>query len=32
LNIGGFNLLSYTGQPMTLLSFINDALMTVFFS
>ena len=31
LNIGGFNLLSYTGQPMTLLSFINDALMTVFF-
>lgn len=31
LKIGSFNLLSHSGQPMTLLSFINDALMTVFF-
>ena len=31
LRIGNFNLLSHNGEPMTVLSFINDALMTVFF-
>lgn len=31
LRVGSFNLLSHNGEPMTVLSFINDALMTVFF-
>lgn len=31
LQIGDFNLFSHSGHPMTLLSFINDALMAVFF-
>lgn len=31
LQIGGFNLFSHHGQPMSLLAFINDALMAVFF-
>lgn len=31
LQIGGFNLFSHAGHPMNLLSFINDALMAVFF-
>ena len=31
LQIGNFNLFSHDGHPMTLLSFINDALMAVFF-
>lgn len=31
LQIGSFNLFSHSGHPMTLLSFINDALMAVFF-
>lgn len=31
LSIGEFNLFSHHGRPMTLLEFINDALMTLFF-
>lgn len=31
LQLGGFNLFSHGGEPMTLLEFINDALMVVFF-
>lgn len=31
LQIGSFNLFSHGGHPMSLLSFINDALMAVFF-
>lgn len=31
LQIGGFNLFSHGGHPMSLLSFINDALMAIFF-
>lgn len=31
LQIGGFNIFSHGGVPMTMLEFINDALMAVFF-
>lgn len=31
LQIGSFNLFSHSGEPMTLLAFINDALMAIFF-
>lgn len=31
LQVGNFNLFSHAGHPMTLLQFINDALMAVFF-
>lgn len=31
LQIGDFNVFSHHGQPMSLLSFINDALMAIFF-
>lgn len=31
LQIGTFNLFSHSGHPMTMLQFINDALMAVFF-
>lgn len=31
LQIGSFNLFSHSGHPMSLLSFINDALMAIFF-
>lgn len=31
LQIGDFNLFSHNGHPMTMLQFINDALMAVFF-
>ncbi len=31
LQIGDFNLLSHAGAPMSVMSFINDALMAVFF-
>ncbi|MBD5213824.1 MAG: Na+/H+ antiporter NhaA [Bacteroidales bacterium] len=31
LQIGSFNLFSHSGHPMSLLAFINDALMAVFF-
>lgn len=31
LQIGDFNLFSHNGQHMTLMTFINDALMTIFF-
>ncbi len=31
LQVGGFNLFSHGGHPMTVLQFINDALMAVFF-
>lgn len=31
LQIGSFNLFSHGGHPMTVLSFINDALMAIFF-
>ncbi len=31
LQVGGFNLFSHGGHPMTMLQFINDALMAVFF-
>lgn len=31
LQIGNFNLFSHAGHPMTVLQFINDALMAVFF-
>ena len=31
LQIGSFNLFSHAGHPMTMLQFINDALMAIFF-
>ena len=31
LQIGGFNLFSHHGHPMSIMAFINDALMAVFF-
>lgn len=31
LQIGAFNLFSHNGHPMTMLQFINDALMAIFF-
>lgn len=31
LQLGGFNLFSHHGEPLTLMAFINDALMAVFF-
>ncbi len=31
LQIGDFNIFSHAGEPMNLLSFINDALMAIFF-
>ncbi len=31
LQLGDFNIFSHNGEPMTLLAFINDALMAVFF-
>ncbi len=31
LQVGDFNIFSHSGEPMTLLAFINDALMAVFF-
>ena len=31
LQVGGFNMFSHGGHPMTVLQFINDALMAVFF-
>ncbi len=31
LQLGGFNLFSHGGHPMTVLEFINDALMAIFF-
>ncbi|MDE6402921.1 MAG: Na+/H+ antiporter NhaA [Muribaculaceae bacterium] len=31
LQIGSFNLFSHNGHPMTMLQFINDALMAIFF-
>lgn len=31
LQVGGFNILSHAGHPMTVIQFINDALMAVFF-
>lgn len=31
LQIGGFNLFSHHGEPMSVMKFINDALMAVFF-
>lgn len=31
LQVGGFNVFSHGGHPMTVLAFINDALMAVFF-
>lgn len=31
LQIGSFNIFSHAGEPMTLLAFINDALMAIFF-
>ncbi len=31
LQLGDFNIFSHSGHPMTLLSFINDALMAIFF-
>lgn len=31
LEMGGFNLFSHHGEPMTLMEFINDALMVIFF-
>ncbi len=31
LQLGSFNIFSHAGHPMTLLSFINDALMAIFF-
>lgn len=31
MSIGRFNLFSHAGQPMTLMQFINDALMALFF-
>lgn len=31
LQVGGFNLFSHHGEPMSVMAFINDALMAVFF-
>ena len=31
LQIGDFNIFSHAGHPMTMLQFINDALMAIFF-
>lgn len=31
LQVGGFNLFSHHGQPMSIMAFINDALMALFF-
>lgn len=31
LQVGGFNLFSHHGHPMSMLAFINDALMAIFF-
>ena len=31
LQVGSFNVFSHSGEPMTLLAFINDALMAIFF-
>ena len=31
LQIGSFNLFSHNGHPMSMLQFINDALMAIFF-
>ncbi len=31
LQVGTFNIFSHSGEPMTVLSFINDALMAIFF-
>ncbi len=31
LQVGNFNIFSHSGHPMTLLQFINDALMAIFF-
>ena len=31
LRIGDFNLFSHGGHPLTMLQFINDCLMTIFF-
>lgn len=31
LQLGGFNFFSHHGEPMSLLSFINDAMMAIFF-
>lgn len=31
LQIGGFNLFSHSGHPMSVITFINDALMAIFF-
>ena len=31
LQVGDFNLFSHNGHPMTLMAFINDVLMTIFF-
>ncbi len=31
LQVGGFNIFSHGGHPMTVLQFINDALMAIFF-
>ena len=31
LQLGNFNIFSHSGEPMTLLAFINDALMAIFF-
>ena len=31
LQVGDFNLFSHAGHPMTVLQFINDALMAIFF-
>lgn len=31
LQLGSFNLFSHSGHPMTLMAFINDALMAIFF-
>lgn len=31
LQVGGFNIFSHAGHPMTMLQFINDALMAIFF-
>ncbi len=32
LRIGNFNLFSHHGRPMSVMEFINDALMAIFFS
>ena len=31
LQVGGFNLFSHHGHPMSIMAFINDALMALFF-